>query len=202
MIIIGLVGGVASGKSQVARDFQTLGAYVLNADRIGHEVLQMDSVGRELVQRWGDRILKPSGELDRGAIAEIVFGSTIESKSELEFLESVTHPEIRQVLEKQLNQLRQVGRFPLAVLDAPLLFEAGWDQLCDRILFVDVPLDLRKKRAALRGLSETQFVARERAQMSIEEKLKRSQFQIDNSGPPQQTFQQVQQVWHSLAQLA
>ena len=202
MIILGLVGGVASGKSSVALDFQKLGGCVLDGDRLGHEALSLDDVKQALVERWGDRILSDNGELKRSAIAEIVFAESAEAKEELAFLESVTHPQIESRLIERLEQLRQMERFPLVVLDAAIMFKAGWNEICDQIVFVDAPRELRLKRAKLRGLTEEQFNAREAAQLSVDDKKKRSNIVIDNSGPPQNTFSQVEEVWHSLLQTA
>lgn len=202
MIILGLVGGVASGKSSVALDFQKLGGCILDGDRLGHEALNLDEVNKALVERWGDRILADTGELNRSAIAEIVFGESSEAKDALTFLESVTHPQIERRLNERLEQLRQMDRFPLVVLDAAIMFKAGWNSMCDQIVFVDAPRELRLKRAKLRGLTEEQFDARESAQLSVDEKKKRANIVIDNSGPPQNTFSQVEEVWHSLLQTA
>ena len=203
MITIGLVGGVASGKSIVALDFQKLGACVLNGDQVGHEVLGLDSVAKKLVERWGERVSQEQGQLDRSAIAKIVFGNNAGSaKRELEFLESVTHPEIERRLTERLVQLKQLGRFQVAVLDAAVMLKAGWDSMCDQIVFVDAPLELRERRALLRGLNKEQFAAREAAQMTVEDKKKRADIIIDNSGPPQKTFKHVEKVWQSLLQIA
>lgn len=203
MITIGLVGGVASGKSIVALDFQKLGACVLNGDQVGHEVLDLDSVTRQLTERWGDRVSGKQGDLDRSAIAKIVFGNdTISAKRELEFLESITHPEIEKRLSEKLVQFKQLGRFQVAVLDAAVMLKAGWNSMCDLIVFVDAPLELRERRALLRGLNKDQFAAREAAQMTVEEKKKKADIIIDNSGPPQKTFTHVEKVWQSLLQIA
>lgn len=203
MVTIGLVGGVASGKSLVAADFQKLGACVLDGDRVGHEVLLFDDVVKQLTARWGDRVLSEDGKLDRSSIAKIVFqGDPKSAEQELAFLESITHPEIEKQLRERISQVKSVGRFPVTVLDAAVMFKAGWDAMCDRIVFVDAPQELREKRAMLRGLESSQFAARDKAQMSVEEKKKRADIIIDNSGPPQKTFKQVQEVWQSLLQMA
>lgn len=208
MITIGLLGGVASGKSAVARDFQRLGATILDGDRAGHEVLQAESVREQLTSRWGNEILTTEGTLDRSAIAKKVFASPQskskvkqQAKVELAYLESVTHPEIGRLLASRLAKIREAGRHLATVLDAAIMLKAGWDTLCDKIVFVDAPEALRRKRAQLRGLSNEQFDAREASQTSLAEKRKRAHFTIDNSGPPQNTFQQVEKVWQELLQI-
>ena len=202
MITLGLVGGVACGKSLVAQHFQTLGACVVDGDRLGHDVLRVEGVRKKLIDRWGSRVANEDGELSRSAIASIVFGGSKKAASELSFLESVAHPEIEKLLTTRLGQIEKLGRFPMAVLDAAVMIKAGWDKLCDYIVFVDVPRALRLKRGLLRGLDEQQFSAREAAQMSVEQKKARADIVIDNSGTPQQTFQQVQKVWHSVVEIA
>ena len=209
MITIGLVGGVASGKSVVASEFQKLGAGILNGDRIGHEVLNLPSVRDALVYRWGNDIVTSDGELDRQAIAQIVFPTPTAQQSvqdqavgELRFLERVTHPEIGKILAARLEKMRGLDRFPVAVIDAAVMLKAGWDSLCDQIIFVDAPVALRRRRAQMRGLAAEQFEAREACQTPVSKKKDRADIIIDNSGPPQNTFRQVEEVWQTLLQIA
>ncbi len=202
MITIGLVGGVACGKSHVAGDFQTLGACVLSGDRVGHQVLHIDHVKQALRQRWGDAVVDAEGELCRSALAKIVFSGDRKAMGELAFLESVTHPEITRILEARIAEVGKLGCFPFVVIDAAVMIKTGWDKLCDELVFVEAPRALRVKRGRLRGLDETQFSAREAAQTPLAEKKASADFVIDNSGTPQQTFQQVQKVWHSLVEIA
>ena len=209
MITIGLVGGVASGKSVVASEFQKLGAGILNGDRIGHEVLNLPSVRDKLVSRWGNDILTSDGQLDRRAIAQIVFPTPVTPQSvqaqalgELQFLERLTHPEIGKILAARLEEMRASDRFPVALIDAAVMLKAGWDSLCDHIIFVDVPVAVRRRRAQMRGLAAEQFEAREACQTPISEKKVRADIIIDNSGPPQNTFRQVEEVWQTLLQIA
>ena len=202
MITLGLVGGVASGKSLIALDFKKLGACIIDGDLLGHEVLSLGHVGGTLIKRWGETVVGDNGQLNRSAIAGIVFGASDKAAKELEFLESVTHPEIEKRIAERIAQLRTLERFPVVVLDAAVMLKAGWDSMCDQIVFVDAPRELRVKRAILRGLDEDQFHFREASQLSVEEKRKRADIVIDNSGPPQKTFNQVEEVWYSLRQIA
>lgn len=209
MITIGLIGGIASGKSAVARDFQELGAFVIDADQVGHAVLDLPHVTEQLVARWGTGILGENGEMNRSAIASIVFppakdldDDSSDYQAELEFLESVTHPEIRAKIQERMEQVRQTGRFEVIVLDAAVMLKTGWDTLCDQLVYVDAPRELREKRAILRGMEASQFASREEAQIPVNEKKKRADVVIDNSGPPQKTFRQVQEVWQSLRKIA
>jgi dephospho-CoA kinase len=198
MIILGVVGGIASGKSFVSNSLQQLGASVLDADRMGHLVLLEPEVQDALLKRWGAEILASDGRIDRKAIARIVFDPSERGIHALRFLEQLTHPRIGRLLDERLEQLRQLNRFPIVVLDAPVMFKAGWDRKCDRIVFVEAPEELRLKRATLRGWTEADFRDRERRQESMEQKRQRADFVIDNSGTPQQTLQQVRVLWDKL----
>src|SRR3954466_2793766 len=164
MKIIGLVGGVASGKSLVANMLVELGAVHLDADRTGHAVLAEDSDVREaLVERWGDAILSPNGQVDRSAVAGKVFGTTPTATDERKFLEDLLHPRIRERLNKTRDNAVAAAK-PAIILDAPLLLEADWGSLCDIILMIETPHELRLKRALTRGWTEAEFRQRESAQ--------------------------------------
>jgi dephospho-CoA kinase len=165
MITIGLIGGVASGKSTVAQQFVDCGAVILDADRVGHEVLREPAVIEQLVARWGPQILTTASEISRSAVAKIVFAPS--GEAERQFLNSVTHPRIAARLAAQLEELRQT-KCPAAVLDAALLLEAGWDRLCDQVVFVDAPQEQRFARARSRGWDGGELARREAPQLPLE----------------------------------
>lgn len=194
MITIGLLGGVASGKSLVAEAFRELGAAILDGDRAGHEVLELEEVKQALRARWGERVFTAEGAVHRPAVAAIVFGPGAEPAAERAWLETVTHPRIGELLLARLSELGQ-SRPPAVVLDAPLMLEAGWDRMCDLVVFVDAPPDLRRSRAVGRGWREEDFAAREGAQESLDRKRARADVVIDNSGSAAATRQQVARVW-------
>ena len=202
MKIIGLVGGVASGKSSIASMLKTCVkaqggiASVLDADAIGHRVLTEPSVISVAVQRWGQDVLTMDGALDRHQIAELVFNSA----AEREFWQQVTHPRIERIIRDELQRIGSLNVPPAAIiLDAALLFEAHWERYCDHIIFVDAPENLRKKRAQERGWTEAEFEARELAQLPIAQKRARAQIVIDNSGTIEQTYKRVLEVWNSFS---
>ena len=197
MILIGILGGVASGKSEVSSRLRSLGAAVLDADRVGHAVLREAEVKRAVQRRWGEAVLDAAGEIDRRKVAEIVFAAVPESRAELTFLEQLTHPLIGQRLQEQLAELHREGA-QAAVLDAPVMLKAGWDRLCQRIVFVDAPRDVRLARARQRGWTEADFAAREAAQEPLETKRSRADVTIDNSLTRQHLFAQVDRFWQSL----
>ena len=197
MWVIGLLGGVASGKSLVARQLAELGAGVLDADQAGHEVLTEPEVESAAGDRWGPGIFGPDGRIDRARLARIVFADGPQARQEREYLEQLTHPRIGRSLAQQADRLRASGA-AAAVLDAPLLLEAGWDRLCEKLIFVDAPRDIRLDRARKRGWSEEDFDAREAAQESLEVKRRRADVVVDNSRSPTSTRAQVERFWRSL----
>jgi dephospho-CoA kinase len=196
MITFGIVGGVASGKSLVSQAFASLGAGVLDADKAGHEVLATDLDVREaLVERWGRSILTDNGQVDRKAVANRVFSNASDLAAEdRSFLEGLLHPRIRQQLDEQRKAFAAEGR-PAVVLDAPLLLEAGWGPMCDVVIFVDVPREIRLARAGLRGWSEAEFDRREAAQWPAAEKRRAADVVLENVGTPDELADHVQQIW-------
>lgn len=192
--IIGLLGGVASGKSFVAEQLQQLGAGKLDADRVGHEVLLMPEVEAALKARWGEQVIGREGRISRSAVAAIVFARTDEGRRELAFLESATHPRIGVRLREEAQRLSAAG-FRYLVLDAPVMLKAGWDSLCDVVLYVDAPQQVRLERALSRGWTPEEFAAREAAQESLETKRRRADAVIKNGEKPEETAARVAQWW-------
>ena len=205
-ILIGIVGGIGSGKSAVAEQFRRLGAEVLDGDRLGHEVLEESEVIGALRNRWGDRVLnkeEPGGaavakRVNRSEVARIVFAGTPEAETELHFLEGLTHPLIRRRIEERVAAIAQRGKTPVVVLDAPLLLEAGWDEVCDHVIYIDVPREVRLKRLEPRRWDPANLAAREARQLPLSEKRQRADWIIDNSGPREELATQIEAIWRSL----
>ncbi len=197
MKIIGLIGGIASGKSAVAAELAAFGAVVLDADGAAHEVINLPTVQQALVERWGKGVLKSSGEIDRGAVAKQVFSDDEKGRAELQFLEETLHPRIREQFQAKLAEL-SAGGTAIAVIDAPLLLEAGWEKLCDTLVFVDSPRPDRLQRAKLRNWTEAEFAKREALQMPISDKRKRSTYVLSNGGDLASLRDQVQAFWATL----
>jgi dephospho-CoA kinase len=186
--VVGLIGGIGSGKSRVAEAFVRRGARVVSGDEAGHEALRRPEVVAWAAERWGRSVLDDEGGVIRSKVAEIVF----QDAEELKALESVVFPLIRARLKEQLDQGAGDPAVGFLVLDAAVLLEAGWNELCDRIVYVHVPRDVRLQRLARqRGWTEKEVAAREGAQLPLAEKASRADDAVDNSGPPEQTEQQV-----------
>jgi dephospho-CoA kinase len=198
MRIIGLLGGVASGKSLVAKQLAALGACVLDADRAGHEVLRLPQIETAARQRWGDKVFAPDGHIDRSRLAKIVFAPPPTGPRERQYLEQLTHPDIGRLVAEQAERMAACGT-KVAVLDAPLILEAGWDRLCEKLVFVDAPRESRRARAMARGWTEEEFAGREGVQESLDSKRNRADVIIDNSGSSDHTQAQVERLWQSLA---
>ena len=203
MLVIGITGGIASGKSLVAQELGRRGAAGLDADRIGHAVLRRSDVKAALHARWGDSVFvnragSDVGEVDRAAVAARVFAPPPDGPRELAYLESLIHPLIEANVVACLERWREEGRVPAAVLDAPVLYKAGWERHCDRILFVDAPLKVRESRAAARGWSREQFRARERHQVALALQRERADVVVDNGGAMATTIRQTDAFWDKL----
>ncbi len=195
MKVIGIVGGVASGKSLVAEQFRQLGAEVLDGDREAHQVLHEESVKAELRKKWGEKVFNESGEVDRSAVAAIVFADTTQAAEELKYLEQLVHPKIGERLKRRMSQIENEQKTNVVVLDAAVMFKAGWDRYCDMIVYVDVDRQLRLERAHRRGWSDKHFESREKSQQSLADKRNRADAVIDNSGDPAATLAQVERLW-------
>ncbi|HJQ79404.1 MAG TPA: dephospho-CoA kinase [Lacipirellulaceae bacterium] len=195
MKTIGLVGGVASGKSLVAKMLVEFGAGLLDADRTGHAVLAEDpAVQRELRKRWGDTVFAAEGSVDRSAIARRVFASGGTAELDRRFLEELLHKRIRRRLLQKKDQFAAEGR-PAVVLDAPVLLEAGWGPMCDILLMLEVPREIRLERARQRGWTEAEFDRREAAQWTVDEKRREAHFMIANDGSEDELRHAVQEFW-------
>ena len=193
MIVVGILGGIASGKSFVTDTLKSLGAVVLDADRMGHEVLLRKSVKDRIHQMWGERVFDPSGQVDRSKLAEIVFDP--EAPEQLTRLEEITHPLIEEQLQLAIRQAAADGTAPMLVLDAPVMVKAGWHHLCDEIVFVESTETVRWQRACGRGWTRQMFENREAMQTDIQTKRQLQTVIIDNNGTRDQTRSQVREFW-------
>jgi dephospho-CoA kinase len=177
------------------------GAFVLDADAVGHALLTQRPVREQVVARFGRAILEPSDDpdappvIDRGALGALVFANP----SARHDLEAIVHPRMRKTFERAIARVVRRGQAPAVVLDAAILLEAGWNTLCDQIVFVDAPRAQRLERLlAQRGWTEETLAARERAQRSLEEKRRLADTVIENDAGIGQLESSVDRLWRSL----
>ena len=177
MKIFGIIGGIGSGKSTASTLFQQQGATVVDADSIGHQTLLLPKIKNTVRERWGSSIFGENDEIDRQKLATVVFAD----EKELAYLKSLTHPLIAEEVLRQREEHEQNGS-QLCLLDAPLILESNWEYLVDKIIFVEAPASERWRRVESRGWSETEWQQRESSQFSVEEKKRRADIVLDNSG--------------------
>jgi len=189
MTLVGITGGIGSGKSTVLAIFQHLGARILDADMVVHELYEPGNPGYCLVlERWGSELLLPDGRLDRAAIARRVF----HSRSEREWLESVIHP----LVKIRFDQAVATGSGDLFGA-VPLLFETGWNSICRVTIAVWCDPEQQRQRLQQRGWIPAEIDRRNAAQLSMNEKLRRANFGIINTGTRELLEYQCTQLWHN-----
>ncbi|MFB6496201.1 dephospho-CoA kinase [Bacillus haynesii] len=190
-LVIGLTGGIASGKSTVAQMFQQCGITVVDADVIAKEAVEQGMPAyQKIAETFGQGVLLETGDIDRRKLGEIVFANE-EKRMQLN---AIVHPEVRKMMIKQRDEAIRAGeRF--VVLDIPLLFESGLEHLTDKVIVVWVPLELQLERLMKRNqLNEDEALNRIHAQHSLDEKKKRADAVIDNSGSLKDTEAQLHQL--------
>ena len=193
MKIIGLTGGIACGKSTVSADLRALGAAIIDADALAHELSQPHQpIYNAYVERFGREIVTADGTLDRAAIARRVFADPAVRAE----VEAIAHPIIRRAAEERLRAARDENK-RAAVLDVPLLFEAGWDALADETWVVALPREEQLVRLLARDKAMDAGEARARiaAQMPLAEKCARADVVIDNSGTVEEIREYIGKLW-------
>jgi dephospho-CoA kinase len=199
MLLVGLTGNIASGKSTVAQLLSERGATIIDADVLARRAVERGSTAFDaIVQRWGTSVVAPDGQLDRAALRRTVFGNA----KELEALNGIVHPEVERLREARIADARQRGD-RIVVCDIPLLFEKKLLDRFDRIVLVDAPRPLRLERLVVdRGLRETEAMDMIASQMPAELKRARADFVIDNAGTLSDLESRVSDLWATLVQEA
>ena len=195
MFVIGLTGGIGTGKSTVARVLEDQGATVVSADLTGHEVYLPGRPGyHEVIAEFGQDVVAADGTIDRKKLGAIVFADP----KNLARLNSIVHPRMKGMMREKLNELDQQG-VAIAVLEAALLFEARWDDLAHEVWVTAAPPEIAAERVALRSkLPLEQVLDRIRSQMSTAERVKRAEVVIDTSGDIESTTRQAKEKWEEL----
>jgi len=193
--LIGIIGGIASGKSTVAAEFAKLGCAVIDADAIAHALLDAPVVRDEIVGRFGTGVLDDSGQIDRHKLGEIVFAD----KEKLAVLNGILHPRVFHRTEELLARYERDDLVKAVVLDMPLLIEADWAKRCDRIVFVDCRAQQRWARAKrTRALSEEEIKIRENFQISLDTKATLADNTIDNNSGFSTLVRQIQFIFSDI----
>ena len=194
MLVIGLTGSIGTGKSEVARLLESLGAVVINADQVGHEAYAPNTESwREVVEAFGRDILQPTGEIDRRKLGAIVFSDP----QQMAKLNGIMHPRMAGMVGDRIEKLRTQGT-EVVVVEAALLFEAKWDYLVDEVWSTDAPVETVIQRLRDRnGLQEEEVRKRIDSQMDREERLARSHLVLDNSGNVAELEQTVNSLWEN-----
>ena len=193
--IIGLAGGIGSGKSAVAGILADLGCAVIDADAQVQAELEQPQVIETLVSWWGPEILDPTGRIDRQRVADIAFSDPARQKR----LEDLLHARIAVHRDALIDRYRRDPDLRAIVLDAPLLFEAGLDKLCDRVIFVDAPADVRARRVRRsRGWGPEELARREKKQWSLHLKRRRASDIVTNGSGIDALAAQVRAVFSQI----
>ena len=191
MIVIGLTGGIGTGKSEVARILEEIGAYIIDADRLGHSAyLPHSEIWEEVVKEFGDGVLLPDEEIDRKKLGSIVFNDPVQ----LAKLNEIMHPR----MGKMVANLIEGADAEVVVVEAALLLEAGWDALVDEVWCTGASEDIVIDRLKARnGLDKEEAQKRIKAQMSVDERKSRSQVMIENNGDLAQLTAVIEQIWEN-----
>ncbi len=189
--IIGILGGIASGKSTVAAEFAKLGCKVINADKIAHELLEKEAVKRQVVAAFSPSILDSKGKIDRRKLAQIVFADT----HKLSSLNLIIHPLVLEHAERQIERYSRQNQVQAIVLDMPLLAEVDWAKRCDKLIFVRCNEKIRAEREKKMGFDENQLKMRENYQISLDNKAGIADNTIENNSDFSALVRQVADIF-------
>ncbi len=193
--IIGILGGIGSGKSTVAACFADLGCRVIDADTMAHQVLDEPDISAKLTDRWGSRVLDSDGVVSRDRVAKCVFGS----QEELDFLQRLVHPRVLERVEAMIRAYQMDSEIRGIVLDIPLLMEVGWEKRCVFLVFVDCSEDKRRERIAKNAkIDIKQLKKRENFQISLDKKKQKAHYVINNNSDKSDMAEQVAQIFSNM----
>ncbi len=196
MVIIGITGGMGTGKTTAAKMFADFGAKIIDADRIAHSVVKPGSdVWRELLGAFGKEIFSRNGTINRRKLAGIVFGK---EPHRLKELNSIIHPEVIDIILKRIQDAAKNGA-DAVVIDAPLLIEAGLETVVDKIIVVTAERKTQEERSRTQlKLNPEEIKARICAQLPLSEKEKKADYVIDNNGSLENTLKQARKIWEEI----
>jgi len=190
--IIGIIGGIGSGKSTVAAEFARLGCKVIDADKIAHDLLEKKAAKKKIVDFFGQTMLNSAGKVDHRKLADIVFADA----DKLSSLNKIIHPLVLRRVEELIKQYNSQNEVKAIVLDMPLLVEVGWARRCDKLIFVDCKRQLRIDRAKKIGVfNENQIKIRENFQISLDNKADIADNTVDNNSDFSALARQVTDIF-------
>lgn len=208
MLKVGLTGAIGSGKTTVAKMFASLGAHLIQADNVAHELMQPGQpVYREVVRAFGTGILKPDGTIDRKKLADTAFGIPGQPGTRVKELNAIVHPAVVQHQNDWMDAIGRGESGAVAIVEAALMIEAGAHKRFDRLVVVTCPFEIRLSRWMSRaGVDEPaarkELSRRMAAQIPEEEKVKLADFVIDNAGDVAATERQTRELYARLKELA
>ncbi len=195
LLRVGLTGGIASGKTTVAEFFRELGAFVVDADRIAHLLMEPDGPAyRSVVDRFGRGILDSGGSIRRSVLGRLVFSD----REAREALNAIVHPLVEQEIDARIARHAEAGGSPVAIVDAALLVESGFHREMDRLVVVRCSRSLQIHRLGARGITETEAISRIEAQAPLEDKVALADYIVDTEGTLKETRQQTEKVYAML----
>ena len=190
---IGLTGSIGTGKSTVAKIFQEFGAYVIDADKIVHELLKREDVKEKIREAFGD-VFDSKGEVDRKKLASIVFNNPEKKK----ILENILHPLVFQEINRFFKEVEKKDPKAVAIAEVPLMIETGSYKNYDKIIVVYAPEELQLKRLLEKGMSKEEAIKRIKSQMPIDEKVKYADIVIENTSTLEDLRKKVEEVYKKL----
>ena len=198
--VIGILGGIGSGKSSVVRNVNGLKLHIIDADKIGHKLLSDFAIQDRIRRTFGEQVFENPTTIDRSQLAAKVFGESDEHTAARSALNEIMHPAIRRQIHSEIDSVSM--DVDAVILDAALLLEGGWDTTCNWLIFVDTPKEIRLQRVRdNRGWSADELNRREASQLSVDSKRQRADFEIDNSGSIENAALQMKQTIESILPL-
>ncbi|MHC4725951.1 MAG: dephospho-CoA kinase [Planctomycetota bacterium] len=189
--VIGILGGIGSGKSTIAAELARLGCKVIDADRIAHELLDESSVREKVADLFGQAVLDSSGKIDRVKLAKAAFADV----QMLESLNRIIHPPVLKRTQELIEKFESQTQVKAIVLDMPLLVEVGWHKKCDKLIFVNCEKKLRLQRAKKMGFDKNQVKIRENFQISLDNKASLADNTIENNSDFSAIVRQVTEIF-------
>ncbi len=197
MLKVGLTGSIGTGKSTVAKILQELGAYVIDADKIVHQLLKKEDVKQKIKEVFGD-VFDENGEIDKKKLAAIIFNNPEKKKQ----LEGILHPLVFQEIQNWLKEIEKKDPEAVAVAEVPLMIETGSYKNYDKIIVVYAPEELQLERLVKKGMTKEEALRRIKSQMPIEEKVKYADIVIENTGSIEELKEKVEDIYKKLKEEA